>query len=187
VTSEVAAPSTVASGDGNPVLARTGCLQQAGSVPTRNGLLTVIDAAAAEANPGTAAILATIDAGCSPARMAETRDQKTLWVSARGDDRLLAFDTATLELNPDAAAASARIMTRLAFQGYPRGPAPRIPWPPACWRRPRLGLLSLSRRREIGPTGPSIRYRCAGRRTCREHIAQALRGQPARNSPSTTA
>jgi DNA-binding beta-propeller fold protein YncE len=103
VTSEVAAPSTVASGAGNPVLARTGCLQQAGSVPTRNGLLTVIDAAAAEANPGTAAILATIDAGCSPVRMAETRDQKTLWVSARGDDRLLAFDTATLELNPDAA------------------------------------------------------------------------------------
>lgn len=103
VTSEVAAPSTVASGDGNPVLARTGCLQQAGSVPTRNGLLTVIDAAAAEANPGTAAILATIDAGCSPVRMVETRDQKTLWVSARGDDRVLAFDTATLESNPDAA------------------------------------------------------------------------------------
>ena len=63
----------------------------------------MIDAAAAEANPGTAAILVTIDAGCSPVRMAETRDQKTLWVSARGDDRLLEFDTATLELNPDAA------------------------------------------------------------------------------------
>ena len=103
VTSEVAAKGTVASGGGNPVLERTGCLQQAGSVPTRNGLLTVIDAAAAEANPGTAAILATIDSGCSPVRMAETRDQKTLWVSARGDDRLLAFDTATLESNPDAA------------------------------------------------------------------------------------
>jgi DNA-binding beta-propeller fold protein YncE len=101
VTSEVAAKSTVASGGDNPILSRTGCVQQVGGVPTINGLLTVIDVATAEANPSVAAILATIDSGCSPVRMEETRDQRILWVSARGDNRVLAFDTAALESNPD--------------------------------------------------------------------------------------
>ena len=103
VTSEIAASNTVASGGGNPVLSRTGCVQQAGGIPRINGLLTVIDVAAAEANPNSAAILATVAAGCSPVRMAETRDQRTLWVSARGDNRVLAFSVAALESNPDEA------------------------------------------------------------------------------------
>lgn len=99
VTSEVAAPGTVASGAGNPVLSNSGCLL--GSTSTINGLLTVIDVARAEAAPGPGAILATVAAGCSPVRMAETTDGKTLWVAARGDDRVLAFSTALLESNPD--------------------------------------------------------------------------------------
>jgi DNA-binding beta-propeller fold protein YncE len=46
----------------------------------------------------TTAIRATIDAGCSPVRMAETGNARpTLWVTARGDNRVLAFDTALLE------------------------------------------------------------------------------------------
>jgi hypothetical protein len=100
VTSEIAAPGTVAAGGGNPVLARTGCAQQPGSTAP-NGLLTVINVSATEISPGTGAILATVDAGCSPVRMSETADNSTLWVAARGDNRVLAFSTAMLESNPN--------------------------------------------------------------------------------------
>jgi hypothetical protein len=100
VTSEVQASGTVAAGSGNPVLSRTGCVQGQGT-SSINGLLTVIDVASAEATPGNGAILATVAAGCSPVRMAETSDNSTLWLAARGDDRVLAFGTALLESNPD--------------------------------------------------------------------------------------
>jgi DNA-binding beta-propeller fold protein YncE len=98
VTSEVSKNSSAAGG-GNPVLARTGCLQGAGSTPQVNGTLTVIDVAEAESSATTAAIIATVDAGCSPVRMAETADNSTLWVAARGDNRVLAFSTGMLEVN----------------------------------------------------------------------------------------
>jgi DNA-binding beta-propeller fold protein YncE len=100
VTSEIKAPATVAAGSGNPTLARTGCAQQPGS-SAPNGLLTVINVSAAEASPGPGAVLATVDAGCSPVRMSETADNSTLWVAARGDNRVLAFSTAMLESNPN--------------------------------------------------------------------------------------
>lgn len=99
VTSEVAAATTVAAGSNNPVLSKSGCVQ-AGATSI-NGLLTVIDVAQAETASAFGAILATIAAGCSPVRMSETGDGKTLWVAVRGDDRVLAFDTAQLETNPD--------------------------------------------------------------------------------------
>ena len=87
-------------GSGNPVLARTGCLQAAGGKPQVNGLLTVIDVAKAEATPSPSAILTTVDAGCSPVRMVETTTQGILWVAARGDNRVLAFNPGMLEMNP---------------------------------------------------------------------------------------
>ena len=99
VTTEIASASTPASGGSNPVLARTGCVQNPGSSAI-NGLLTVINVATAEKAPSAGAILATVDAGCSPVRMAETSDGSTLWVAIRGDNRVLAFGTATLESNP---------------------------------------------------------------------------------------
>jgi hypothetical protein len=102
VTSEVAASGTTAAGAGNPVLSRTGCVQQAGSSDI-NGVLTVIDVAGAEAAPGSGAIVATVAAGCSPTRVLETADGATIWVSARGDDRVLAFSAARLESTPDEA------------------------------------------------------------------------------------
>ena len=101
VTSEVAAASTSASGGSNPVLSRTGCVQQVGGGSSINGLLTVINVAAAESAPGPGAILATVDAGCSPVRMAETSNSSTLWVAIRGDNRVLAFGSAMLESNPN--------------------------------------------------------------------------------------
>jgi hypothetical protein len=99
VTSEVAATSTVSSGGSNPILARTGCVQQVGGASNVNGLLTVIDVAKAENAPGSSAILATVDAGCSPVRMSETQNNSTLWVAVRGDNRVLAFSTGMLESN----------------------------------------------------------------------------------------
>ena len=63
--------------------------------------LTVIDVAKAESSVGSSAILATVDAGCSPVRMSETSDGSTLWVAVRGDNRVLAFSTAMLESNPN--------------------------------------------------------------------------------------
>ena len=101
VTSEVAAASTSASGGSNPVLARTGCVQQTGGASSINGLLTVINVATAESTPGPGAILATVDAGCSPVRMAETTSNSTLWVAVRGDNRVLAFSSSMLESNPN--------------------------------------------------------------------------------------
>ncbi len=103
VTTEVAAADTSAWGGSNPVLARTGCVQQAGGPSTINGLLTVIDVVQAEANPGQGAILETFDAACSPVRLAENAVQSVLWVTARGDNRVLAFSPSLLEAGSDAA------------------------------------------------------------------------------------
>jgi hypothetical protein len=102
VTSEVS-KFTGASGAGNPVLNESNCVQQVGGSAQVNGLLSVIDVAKAEAAPNTTAIVATVDAGCSPVRMAETADNGVLWVAARGDNRVLAFSTGMLESNPDKA------------------------------------------------------------------------------------
>ena len=99
-TSEVEGTVTTAAGASNPILTRTGCYQQAGGGTQANGLLTVIDVAKAETNPSSAAIIATVNAGCSPVRAVETADGSTLWVSARGDNRVLAFSTGMLEINP---------------------------------------------------------------------------------------
>ncbi len=101
VTSEIAVTGVTASGADNPVLFHGDCLQAAGTAATANGLLSVIDVAKAEAAPSSAAILATVNAGCSPVRMVETSTQDTLWVTARGDNRVLAFSPGMLELNPD--------------------------------------------------------------------------------------
>jgi len=100
VTSEVATSASDASGGGNPILSESNCVQAVGSSPQLNGTLTVINVAKAELSPNSSAILATVDAGCSPVRMAETADESTLWVAARGDNRVLAFSTGMLEFNP---------------------------------------------------------------------------------------
>ncbi len=99
VTSEIAGSSSNAAGASNLVLTKSNCVQQAGSAPAANGLLSVIDVAKAEASPSPAAILVTVNAGCSPVRAVETADGSTLWVAARGDNRVLAFSTGMLEAN----------------------------------------------------------------------------------------
>ena len=103
VTTGVAGVHTLASGGSNPVLARTGCTDYVTGGTSINGLLTVINVAAAEANPGPGAIMATVDAGCNPVRVVESTNQSVLWVTARGDDRVLAFSPSELESNPNSA------------------------------------------------------------------------------------
>ena len=101
VTSEVAQPGPTVSATANTTLAHGGCTQAAGSPPTTYGLLSVIDVAKVEAAPTSAAIIATVAAGCSPVRIVETRDDQVIWVAARGDNNVLAFSTHMLESDPD--------------------------------------------------------------------------------------
>jgi DNA-binding beta-propeller fold protein YncE len=59
------------------------------------GALTVIDVAKAATAPGDA-VLAQTQAGCSPVRVAVSADGGKAYVSARGQNMLLVFDTAKL-------------------------------------------------------------------------------------------
>lgn len=100
-------PADIASslpGHGAPELERTGCRQRIRGMSMANGALYVIDAnKAAALTPDAAvaakrdAVLRVFDAGCSPVREAETADGSTLYVTARGDNKVLVFDTKALE------------------------------------------------------------------------------------------
>ena len=108
VTSEEASPSANGStlnqdptSSKNPTLTGQRCYGQykAGQAPVWNGLLTIIDVQKAIAGLGQAAIIKTIAAGCSPVRVVESSNGKTIWLTARGDNAVLAFDVATLLSN----------------------------------------------------------------------------------------
>jgi len=99
VTTQISDNIQLPPGNTNPLLFHTtGCVQSPGSNMS-TGLLTVIDVAKAIRKQDADAIISTVAAGCSPTRIAATADGKTLWVAARGDNRVLAFDTALLESN----------------------------------------------------------------------------------------
>lgn len=100
VTSEIVTSSTNAAGGSNPVLTKSNCVQSDPNSPQPNGALTVIDVAKAESAANSSAIVSTVNAGCSPVRIVETPDESTLWVTARGDNRVLAFSTGMLEFDP---------------------------------------------------------------------------------------
>ena len=63
------------------------------------GTLSVINWKTAEKTPG-AAVLSTVDADCSPARVILTDHDKTVWVTARDSGTLLAFSAAELVSDP---------------------------------------------------------------------------------------
>jgi DNA-binding beta-propeller fold protein YncE len=72
----------------------------AGAPPTSfQGTLTVISLAAAETDPSHA-VIATVAAGCSPVRVVVSADGRTVWVTARASDELLAFSAAKLRSDP---------------------------------------------------------------------------------------
>lgn len=90
------------SGTGNPMLTKNDCVQRIGTPPRSNGLITVIDVKRAIASgSGQSAILSEVAAGCSPVRVIEARDASTLFVSARGDNRILTFSPHLLDSDPD--------------------------------------------------------------------------------------
>ena len=94
VSSEVGHTNTTPSSSGWPLLYRlSGCKQGPGT-DMPSGIVSVIDVAKAVAHPDATAVISTIAAGCSPGRMALTADGKVLWVLARGDNRVLAFNPA---------------------------------------------------------------------------------------------
>ncbi len=98
VTSEVVRPGARAANGNVSPLAHGGCRQ--GDGPAQPfGLLSVIDVSRAEAG-GAGAVVAATAAGCSPVRATVSPDGQTVWVAARGDDRVLAFSTGLLESDP---------------------------------------------------------------------------------------
>lgn len=98
VTSEVVRPGARAANGRLPALAHAGCRQ--GDGPTQPfGLLSVIDVAKAEAKTEGAIVAATA-AACSPVRSAVSPDGQTIWVTARGDNQVLAFSASQLEADP---------------------------------------------------------------------------------------
>jgi DNA-binding beta-propeller fold protein YncE len=64
-----------------------------------HGTLSVISIAIAERDPAKA-VVATVSALCSPVRVALSPDGATVWVSARGDNQLLAFSASRLRSDP---------------------------------------------------------------------------------------
>ena len=64
-----------------------------------HGTLSVISVARAEREPADA-VVATANAHCSPVRLAVSPDGSTVWVTARGDNELLAFSAAKLRSAP---------------------------------------------------------------------------------------
>jgi len=98
VTSEVARSGAHATNGNVPRLAHAGCRQ--GDGPDQPvGLLSVIDVASAEAGDPRPIVAATA-AGCSPVRTVVSPDGQTVWVAARGDNKVLAFSTSRLESDP---------------------------------------------------------------------------------------
>lgn len=102
VASELIRPQDAHSiaGASNPRLSKTDCVQRRGTPPRPNGYVSVIDAHRAAALKDDA-VLTRIAAGCSPVRLTETADARALFVSARGDDSILSFDTLLLERDPE--------------------------------------------------------------------------------------
>jgi len=105
VTSEVAYPAMSGGTSNqdptdskNPTLTGQRCYgpYKPNEAPQWNGLLTIIDVQKAIAGLGQAAIIKSIAAGCSPVRAVETSNGKTLWLTARGDNAVLAFDVPSL-------------------------------------------------------------------------------------------
>jgi DNA-binding beta-propeller fold protein YncE len=90
-TSEIAQPGSIAAtcpGEGG----------LGGTTP--QGLLTVVDVARAASDPG-GSVLAKIPGGCDPVRITLSTDGTRAFVTARGKDSLMIFDTAKLLVDSD--------------------------------------------------------------------------------------
>jgi DNA-binding beta-propeller fold protein YncE len=102
VTSEIdnVDPGVVA-GAGDSRLGRTRCEVNLGP----SGVLTVVSVAAAIRTPESAVLVRTA-AGCAPVRVALAPDGKVVWITDRGEARVLAFDVSRLRRGPGSLLAS---------------------------------------------------------------------------------
>jgi DNA-binding beta-propeller fold protein YncE len=92
-------PPSIA-GAGDPNLTKADCVQTKGTPAQHNGFVTVIDTQRAIQQDPTA-VLSRVAAGCSPVRLVEAADSSVLFVSARGDDKILAFAPRSLDKAPE--------------------------------------------------------------------------------------
>ncbi|HZL49904.1 MAG TPA: beta-propeller fold lactonase family protein [Terracidiphilus sp.] len=89
-------------GKRNPLLSKHDCIQIWGIPPQANGLLSVIDVQKAIRMPsGEGSILIEMASGCSPVTVIEANDSSTLYVAARGDNKVLRFSPSLLESDPE--------------------------------------------------------------------------------------
>jgi serine/threonine protein kinase len=73
--------------------------QAKAGTPPAEGTLSVVDTQAAETDPATA-VRATVQAGCSPARIITGANGATVWVTARDSNSLLGFSASKLVSDP---------------------------------------------------------------------------------------
>jgi DNA-binding beta-propeller fold protein YncE len=95
-------------GHGVAELQRDGCVQGSPGRGMPNGVLYGFDVAKLEAltvemagRAESTARVALVNAGCSPVREAVTADGALVYVTARGDNKVLVFDTKRLESDPE--------------------------------------------------------------------------------------
>ncbi|KAM4058661.1 ribosomal protein [Hirsutella rhossiliensis] len=75
------------------------------------GWVSVLDVATLKTNPSHA-LRFRVEAGCQPVRVAPSKDGRYVWVTARGSNKLLAFDAEKLRSkSPDALLASVQLGT----------------------------------------------------------------------------
>jgi DNA-binding beta-propeller fold protein YncE len=107
---EITSPEAASkiSGHGVKELEREGCTQARPERRMPNGVLYAIDVEQARqltrdtpADQVRRVLRAAEDAGCSPVRETVTPDGSTIYVTARGDDRVLVFDAKALENDRD--------------------------------------------------------------------------------------
>jgi DNA-binding beta-propeller fold protein YncE len=76
-----------------------------GPMPQTAGTVSVLDVARSATDP-VHAVVAAVDAGCSPVRVVASSDGATIWVSARGSDTVIEFWTDRLRTDPAHATAA---------------------------------------------------------------------------------
>ncbi|KAF2097246.1 putative isomerase YbhE [Rhizodiscina lignyota] len=88
---------SVLSPDGNTIYATSESQVLTSNLP---GFISALDVAALKANNTKDALKSSVAAACGPVRAIVSSDGKTLWVTARESDLLLAYDTEKLISNP---------------------------------------------------------------------------------------
>jgi DNA-binding beta-propeller fold protein YncE len=98
-----------------------GSVQLPARGPSAGGLLSVVDVARAEVDPGSSVVRA-VHAGCEPVSVLASPDGRTVWVAALGDHAVLGFDArALLRRTGNSLASAVRVAEAparlLAFAG----------------------------------------------------------------------